>query len=225
MPSERISPRSWTTFVAAEGGCLIEEEDGLDGATSGMARSAGTQRRESLGDERLDKSLVVAGCRGRRDEDHRGLLTDTAEAAFVIVKHPGDVAVDVFGEAVAQGRDDTGSAPVLTVEPAEEGKGGVSCGQGRRQGGDAVKRALVARWRDRGRDGHDGLLVFRDGCALDEGEGDADEEVPSAVVEERLAFRRRGHDTARELAQFPRAAAGTLRPKRLLRPFERIESN
>ena len=118
-----------------------------------------------------------------------------------------------------------GPPPVLTVESAEEGEGGVSGGQKRRQGGDAVKRTLIARRRDCGRDGHDGLLVFRDGRVLDEGEGDTDEEVPSAVVEERLAFRRRGHDAARELAQFSRAAAGPLRPKGLLCPLERIEPN
>lgn len=140
------------------------------------------------------------------------------------MEHPSHVAVDVLGEAVAQGRDDAGPAPVLTVEPAEEGERGVFRGQRRRQGGDAVKRSLVARRRDRGSDGHDGLLVFRDGRVLDEGEGDTDEEVPSAVVEERLAFRRRGHDAACELTQLPCTAAGPLRPKGLLCPLERIES-
>lgn len=60
------------------------------------------------------------------------------------MKHPGNVAVDVLGEAVAQSRDDARPASVLTVESAEEGEGGVSCGQRCRQGGDAVKRALVA---------------------------------------------------------------------------------
>lgn len=51
-------------LVAAEGGRLVEDEDGLDGAAPGMAGGAGAQRRERLGDERLDELLVAARCRG-----------------------------------------------------------------------------------------------------------------------------------------------------------------
>lgn len=48
------------------------------------------------------------------------------EFALVVVQHSRHVAVDVFGQAIAEGRDDARAASVLAVEASEKGECGVT---------------------------------------------------------------------------------------------------